>query len=342
MSLPLGMVFLLWLHTSSLTKPAWFLEKKYFIAMTLLLFAFGFLVQEPLASQANLLSLEHDFKLNWFFAFVIPMAKTLTPGGALLVMSGFFILMISIPFWLKPRKESIKSTHNQKACTGCGQCVLDCPFTAIAMGPRTEGEGSEQVAFVDTDACVGCGICAASCSQMAIGPEDKSIRLQMNAIKELKQRFSKDETLIVYCRQSEAGKAFLKKNQNRAVLPIECSGNFHVASASFALKHFEKVKIFGCPTEACVNRLGQKLLEERFLHQRDPQPPPNTDLSRVEIISEPPATKASSAILTFVFVALLFGTYFLSAFPFASKFDKSVLRVALRIPSQTVEECVSQ
>lgn len=336
MSLPLGMVFLLWLHTSNLNQPAWFLNRKYIFVLLAVLSVYTVIVPPPLASPANLLQLSHEFKLNWYFAFIIPMLETLSPISVLLIMFLFFMFMLSIPFWLKPKEENKPkvSVHNQKACTGCRQCELDCPFSAISMVPRTEGEGSEEVAFVNTNACVGCGICSGSCSQMAIGPEDKNVKHQMNVIKELKAKFAQGSTLYIQClRNSE------RVSLTQAGYQIDCTGNLHVASANFALRHFSNIKVLGCPPESCINRHGQKLLEDRFLHQRDPEPPPNTDLSKVEIFPKKKTAFIKTTVMTSVLMAA-FGI--LSSFPFKKDFSESVLRLALRIPSQTEETCTDK
>lgn len=356
MSLPLGMIFLLWLHTSKLSRPAWLLPRKYFIAVVLFLVLLAVVKQAPVDEPANLLKLSNEIQLNWYYGFVIPMVNTLTPAGSFLTMLIFFVSLTALPWWW-PKQKVKTSVHNPLACTGCGQCAMDCPFTAIDMIPRQVGEGSETTAFVDVSSCVGCGICAASCSQMAIGPEDKSIRNQLRDIKELKASYTKEAILLVCCESSSLGKAYLDWQQKNkvevATYAISCTGNFHASSAFFALGHFAKVVIIGCPSHSCINRLGQKLLEERFLAGRDPQPPGGLDLSRIQIFSgsisdfdslilkkENKVSQGLKAILASGVV--LAATAIFSAFTYNNYFEKSVLRLAVRFPSQVTAVCTQR
>jgi ferredoxin len=52
------------------------------------------------------------------------------------------------------------------ACTGCGACVVRCPFEAIRRTPSGTAE-------VDPDACYGCGICRSACGVDAITLMDR-------------------------------------------------------------------------------------------------------------------------------------------------------------------------
>ncbi len=48
-------------------------------------------------------------------------------------------------------------------CTGCGKCVVVCPYTAISLGEDSK-------ANVNAALCKGCGSCAAACPSDAITP----------------------------------------------------------------------------------------------------------------------------------------------------------------------------
>jgi len=49
---------------------------------------------------------------------------------------------------------------NEELCSGCGECVLVCPYTAISLTDHT--------AQVNSALCKGCGTCAAACLAKAI------------------------------------------------------------------------------------------------------------------------------------------------------------------------------
>jgi heterodisulfide reductase subunit A len=49
---------------------------------------------------------------------------------------------------------------NEEFCSGCGECVLVCPYSAISLTDHT--------AQVNSALCKGCGTCAAACLAKAI------------------------------------------------------------------------------------------------------------------------------------------------------------------------------
>lgn len=68
-----------------------------------------------------------------------------------------------------------------EACTGCGQCVGACPYSAISLVER----GPAQVASIDAAACKGCGGCVPSCPEDAIdlaGYTDAQIRSMIDSL----------------------------------------------------------------------------------------------------------------------------------------------------------------
>ena len=51
---------------------------------------------------------------------------------------------------------------NKRRCSGCGTCILVCPYNAIELDKK------ENVAKVNTALCKGCGACTATCRSSAI------------------------------------------------------------------------------------------------------------------------------------------------------------------------------
>ena len=45
-------------------------------------------------------------------------------------------------------------------CTGCGECVEQCPEESIKL--------VDELAVVDTETCTDCGICVDACTEEAI------------------------------------------------------------------------------------------------------------------------------------------------------------------------------
>ena len=72
----------------------------------------------------------------------------------------------AIPMWAGAvRAEAITAFSDPALCTGCGTCILCCPFGAITSQPR---EGGKRVALVNTVQCKGCGGCVAACPNGAM------------------------------------------------------------------------------------------------------------------------------------------------------------------------------
>ena len=52
---------------------------------------------------------------------------------------------------------------NLEKCTGCGECVANCPAESIKI---VDGK-----AKIDADTCADCGACVGQCAQEAITQE---------------------------------------------------------------------------------------------------------------------------------------------------------------------------
>ena len=58
--------------------------------------------------------------------------------------------------------EGKTATVNKNRCTGCGLCVLLCPYNAVEI------DEEEKIAVVNSAMCKGCGACSATCRSSAI------------------------------------------------------------------------------------------------------------------------------------------------------------------------------
>jgi heterodisulfide reductase subunit A len=75
--------------------------------------------------------------------------------------------------------EGISARVNKNRCSGCGLCVLVCPYNAL------EVDGEQNVAVVNVAMCKGCGACAATCRSSAIdvlGYTDHQVYAIINAL----------------------------------------------------------------------------------------------------------------------------------------------------------------
>lgn len=362
MSLPLGMVFGLWIHTMKLNKPLWFPNWKYLGVTTLFFIIFSVLKFAPLDQKANFLNLSYDYHLDFFYSFFLLLDPYLSPTTQFTLSLLLVLFLFFVPALLREKKnqQSLKSKHNPDACTGCQQCSTDCPFDSIEMRARSSGKGSDEVAFVLEDSCVGCGICSGSCSQLAIGPEDKSAQTQIQKIKELKGESTQKKTLVIVCVNNSEKNNVLSnlrnKNPNMEVIEFSCLGILHIATVAYAQKHFQKVVLISCYENACENRTGVKLLKDRIFLGREPKAPSFFNYSQVQLIEGTSAETVSDTDMnantstrnlgpiqilkitvgTFI---LIFGLSSLSGLKYSRVFEGSLLRVAFRMPAPVEEVC---
>jgi heterodisulfide reductase subunit A len=61
--------------------------------------------------------------------------------------------------------EAITAFSDWALCTGCGTCVVCCPYSAITL---KQTNGGRQVSWVNTVQCKGCGSCVVACPNGAM------------------------------------------------------------------------------------------------------------------------------------------------------------------------------
>ncbi|MFT5700957.1 MAG: heterodisulfide reductase subunit A [Desulforhopalus sp.] len=78
--------------------------------------------------------------------------------------------------------DAIKATVDENYCDGCALCVDVCPYHAITLTERVEGEG--QIIRVNKAQCKGCGLCQGTCPKRGVfvaGFTMKQISAQIQA-----------------------------------------------------------------------------------------------------------------------------------------------------------------
>jgi ferredoxin/coenzyme F420-reducing hydrogenase delta subunit len=291
-SLPLGAGVLLWIHVSRIARPILFPPKALARATLIVLGLFAILWPPYMLDKADLLTIPTRFAIDWFFCFWLPVVQQFGLAGhvfLLLVSLG----LLSIPWWVRSWRQQrpAPSYDNADLCQGCDQCWQDCPFEAIRMVPRTENKerGSERVALVEAQLCVSCGLCAGSCAPMAIGPPQRTGRVQLQAVpgwfpEPLAQTH---KVVVLVCGYNALSQdPVLKQRHDVIVHPINCSGALHTSVIEQLLRLGAKgVCIVSCPGRNCVNREGPKWLFERVYNDREAELPRRVDRAKICLIN---------------------------------------------------------
>ncbi|MDP6700488.1 MAG: cytochrome b N-terminal domain-containing protein, partial [Candidatus Latescibacteria bacterium] len=233
--LPLGMIFGLWVHTARLARSVWFPRKPIIWVSSLALLALSVLWPAPLLPEADLFALPGTVEVDWFFAFWLPVFSAWSPLYSLLFICLLLAILVSLPWWWKPRADKMPqpSNNDEDLCTGCRQCSVDCPYEAISMVPRPAGDTRMPHSRVDPAVCVSCGVCAASCDELAIGPPQSAGPVQLLQLEQFGAfgTASEGDVVVVVCRHNPGAQQHLETyaagREGVRVYPTGCIGTLH-------------------------------------------------------------------------------------------------------------------
>ncbi|HET9440345.1 MAG TPA: hydrogenase iron-sulfur subunit [Longimicrobiales bacterium] len=284
-ALPLSLGLILWLHVARVARPVLMPQRRvtYGICGALLILALVWPITH--APAADPLTLPSNVPLDWFYGFWLPITASLPVWFVYLVGGAITLAVIAIPWLTRPRVSALPAPAevNERACTGCEQCVHDCPYDAIEMVPRSENhEGF--VAQVKTDLCTACGICIGSCPPMAIGPLGMTARDQLADVRTFLAQESPDErdVVIVGCTWS-AARAEAERTGAR-FFPVPCVGALHSSTVERLLRGGAGgVLVVGCPEHDGRTREGVTWTEERLFEGRKAELKERVDRRRVRL-----------------------------------------------------------
>lgn len=264
---PLGMAACLWIHVSRVARPTLMPPRGLAKAAVALLTVVS--VAWPLANlgPADLGALPGRMPVDLFYGFWLAL-----PGG--LTLAGVLVL-VSVPFWWKPRQPLQPAVVDTRSCTGCTQCYQDCPYGAISMVPR-ENALDRMVSRVDPDLCASCGICAASCGPMSIGPPGRTGREQLAAL-----ATTPGEVVVFACANGPS---------LPGVRRVACAGSLHTSLIEAALRNGAAgVLVVTCPGDDALHREGPKGLHARIHDGREADLKPRVDRQRVRLVACDPS-----------------------------------------------------
>jgi ferredoxin/coenzyme F420-reducing hydrogenase delta subunit len=295
-ALPLSLALLVWVHIARVARPVLLPSRPVTIGVIGALTVLAIVWPIGHAPEANPLRIPGDVPFDWFFGFWLPVTEGLPVWTVFVAGAVATFLLVGLPWITKPRLEALTAPAvvNERTCTGCEQCVKDCPYDAIEMVARTDGrEGF--VARVETDLCTACGICIGSCPPMAIGTMGLTARDQIAQVYEFLEAEAPTsrDVVIVGCTWS-AARAEAERTGAK-FFPVNCVGSMHSSTVEKMLQGGAGgVLVVGCQEHDGRTREGVTWTEERLFEGRLADLKPRVDRARVRLAQ---ASLGESALL---------------------------------------------
>lgn len=300
-AIPIGLGLLLWLHVARVARPVLLPPKRLAWTMTFALTALALVRPVGMEPRADLATLHTAATLDLFYSFWLPAAMSLSPSVVWALTLLAWGLPALVPWWARPTSAArpAPSEVDERHCTGCEQCYLDCPYEAIAMLPRS-GAGEGLVARVDPALCVSCGLCTGSCAPMRVGPPGRTGREQLVQLRAFADTapMAPDSVVIVACRRGSGGITATPTFAGARIFPIECAGNLHTSAVEYLVRSgAQGVLIVTCPPRDCWGREGVAWLDQRLYHEREAELQPRVDRRRIKVVhaaaAEGPVVRAA-------------------------------------------------
>ena len=285
-ALPLTIGLLLWVHVARVSRPVLLPARPVLWGTMIALVTAALLWPLPMADRADLLRVPSNVPIDWFYGFWLPVTQRMPPGLVWALGAILSVGILAVPWLTRPRMGALPAPAlvNERVCTGCVQCVRDCPYDAIEMVVRTDGRDG-QVARVRTHLCTSCGICIGSCPPMAIGPLGMTGRDQLAEVRAFltEERPTARDVVIVGCAWS-AARAEAERSGAR-LLAVPCVGAMHSSTVEFLLRGGAGgVLVVGCPEHDGRTREGVTWTEERLFGGRQADLKERVDRSRLRLL----------------------------------------------------------
>lgn len=276
-AVPLMLLLGMWIHIQRISRPK--VNPPRMLAAVVLAALLAVSLWKPAVSQgpADLTRVPAEIGLDWFYLPLYPLAEAWGGWGLWALLFGVSTMLAAMP-WLPPFRRAPAAEVDLPNCNGCNRCVEDCPYEAIRLVPRTDGEPFPHQAQVSPDLCVSCGICMGSCPSST--PFRRTTELKTGI--DLPGRPLGQVREDVHAASAElkgAGRVMVLACEHGAgagrvggVVSFPCVAMVPPSLIDYVLsrKLADGIVVAGCSESACYNRLGVEWTKQRFAGERDP------------------------------------------------------------------------
>lgn len=223
--------------------------------------------------------------------FLGPLAALATPSWAGPIGLVIGLALVGLPWLRRPRPRFTLQLAPDR-CTGCGRCVVDCPFQAIDLA----SDSAHPRAVITSDHCLACGICLGAC------PTD-ALRLGSLPDGLLAALAGAERAGVTLCLACAA--APVSERPDQWVLRLPCVGAVPASVARRLSALPVRVHIAVCGLETCLYREGGQHLVSRLRRERPPYWPQSVARRVLKEMLPGPATRGRLLLSRLVAAGLL-------------------------------------
>lgn len=281
MLVPLAMAVVMWLHITRLSRPR-FLTSKPMTCWVMGSLLFLCLVYPATnAAPANMTAVPQNLTIDWWYLLPLVLTDRMSGGALWAFMLVAGAVLFSVPWWLAG-KRPVPANVVASRCNECMKCYNDCPYGAIEMVARTDGNLKlSSQAEVQVSKCVSCGVCTGSCDTAAIGIDSFGSIDQRRRIEgwfEAAQAAGVVRNLAFTCVESagagltvDPDTGLCEELPGYHILEVPCVGWVHPLMIERAFRHGAGgVLLAACGPGGCLYREGAEWERLRIEGVREP------------------------------------------------------------------------
>ncbi len=288
---PVFLFMLLVVHVMRMKKARINPPKEMVFALLLILFMLSIIKPAMSTLPANLSRLPGDVAFDWFYFFFIPLVKWMPVTSVWLLLTSATLFLFFVPWYFPGRREAAAEVVFEN-CTGCEQCVFDCPYEAIYVRSRTDNRNYDLEAIVQDKRCAACGICVGSCDYGAINLPFRTEEEVFGEVEKISGQIASEGSgphlFVFLCDKGVSKKSLsaLDEMPSTGYLLLPCIGMVQPAMIKLAFDRdiMDGVVLAGCQEGDCHYRYGNLWLQERIEGLRKPVLRRMIDKTRIRLI----------------------------------------------------------